>query len=137
MGTARQTSQHVPDPVALRARVSAPAQAASQMFRRFWPLTRPDRATLSAAAVLLVVAAAADTVAVLMFMDIVDGPVAAGRMGASWVPAGTWMGVAVLAAVATAIGSYLSARAAERFLLRLRDETFEHLHRLSPDFFEQ
>lgn len=107
------------------------------MFRRFWPLTRPDRPTLLAAAGLLIAAAAADTVAVLMFMDIIDGAVAAGRMSAYWIPAGTWIGVAVLAAGATAVGSYLSARAAERFLLRLRDQTFEHLQRLSPDFFEQ
>jgi ATP-binding cassette subfamily B protein len=117
--------------------VIAPVEAAGQMLRRFWPLTRPDRTTLLAAAVLLIAAAAADTVAVLMFMNILDGAIASGRMSEYWVPAGTWIGVAVLATVATAVGSYLSARAAERFLLRLRDDTFEHLQRLSPDFFER
>ncbi|MCU1604097.1 MAG: transporter ATP-binding protein [Modestobacter sp.] len=137
MGSTRQTSEHGADPAAVRDRVSAPVEAAGELFRRFWPLTRPDRTTLLAAAVLLIAAAAADTVAVLMFMNIVDGAVASGRMSAYWVPAGTWIGVAVLAAVATAIGSYLSARAAERFLLRLRDDTFGHLQRLSPDFFER
>jgi ATP-binding cassette subfamily B protein len=135
MGSTPQTPERrtgaVPD------RVRAPVAAAGEMFRRFWPLTRPDRTTLLAAAVLLIAAAAADTVAVLMFMNILDGAVAAGRMSAYWVPAGIWIGVALLAAGATAYGSYLSARAAERFLLRLRDDTFSHLQRLSPDFFEQ
>ena len=137
MGSTQQASKHRADPVAVREHVSAPVEAAGAMFRRFWPLTRPDRTTLLAAAILLIAAAAADTVAVLMFMKILDGAVAAGRMSAYWLPAGTWIGVAVLAAVATAVGSYLSARAAERFLLRLRDETFEHLQRLPPDFFER
>jgi ATP-binding cassette subfamily B protein len=137
MGPTTQTSEEEADSVAVRDRVSAPMEAAGEMFRRFWPLTRPDRTTLLAAAVLLIAAAAADTVAVLMFMNIVDGAVGAGRMSAYWLPAGIWIGVAVLATMATAIGSYLSARAAERFLLRLRDETFEHLQRLAPDFFEQ
>jgi ATP-binding cassette subfamily B protein len=137
MGTTPQTSEHGSAPVAVRDRVSAPVEAAGEMFRRFWPLTRPDRTTLLAAAVLLVAAAAADTVAVLMFMNILDGAIASGRMSAYWAPAGIWIGVAVLAAVATAVGSYLSARAAERFLLRLRDDTFEHLQRLPPNFFDQ
>jgi ATP-binding cassette subfamily B protein len=137
MGTTPRTSEHRDGSVAVRARVSAPVEAVGAMLRRFWPLTRPDRTTLLAAAVLLIAASAADTVAVLMFMDIVDGAVASGRMSAYWVPAGTWIAVAVLAAAATAVGSYLSARAAERFLLRLRDDTFAHLQRLPPDFFER
>jgi ATP-binding cassette subfamily B protein len=137
MGTTPRTSEHRDGSAAVRDRVSAPVEAVGAMLRRFWPLTRPDRTTLLAAAVLLIAAAAADTVAVLMFMNIVDGAVATGRMSAYWVPAGIWIGVAVLATVATAAGSYLSARAAERFLLRLRDDTFVHLQRLAPDFFER
>jgi ATP-binding cassette subfamily B protein len=137
MGTDQHTPGHADDPGAVRQRVSAPVEAAGEMFRRFWPLTRPDRTTLLAAALLLIAAAAADTVAVLMFMDILDGAVTSGRMSAYWVPAGIWIGVTVLATLASAVGSYLSARAAERFLLRLRDDTFAHLQRLSPDFFER
>jgi ATP-binding cassette subfamily B protein len=137
MGTDQHTQEHGGDPDAVRQRVSAPVEAAGEMFRRFWPLTRPDRTTLLAAALLLIAAAAADTVAVLMFMDILDGAVTSGRMSAYWVPAGIWIGVTVLATLASALGSYLSARAAERFLLRLRDDTFAHLQRLSPDFFER
>jgi ATP-binding cassette subfamily B protein len=135
MGSIQQTS--TVGPVAVRNRVIAPVEAAGEMFRRFWPLTRPDRPTLLAAALLLITAAAADTVAVLMFMAILDGAVTSGRMSAYWLPAGTWIGVTVLATAASALGSYLSARAAERFLLRLRDDTFAHLQRLSPDFFER
>jgi ATP-binding cassette subfamily B protein len=115
--------------------VSTAAVGARATLRRFWPLTGPDRPAMAVAAVLMIVAAAADTVAVLMFSDIVDGAVADGSMAAYWRPAGIWAGVAVLGAVTTALGSYLSARAAERFLLRLRNEAFTHLQRLSPDFF--
>jgi ATP-binding cassette subfamily B protein len=137
MDVTTHTPEHETGPVAVRDRVIAPVEAAAELLRRYWPLTRPDRTTLMAAGVLLIAAAAADTVAVLMFMNILDGAIASGRMSEYWVPAGTWIGVALLATVATAIGSYLSARAAERFLLRLRDDTFEHLQRLSPDFFER
>jgi ATP-binding cassette subfamily B protein len=137
MGATTQTSEHDADSVGVRDRVIAPVEAAGQMFRRFWPLARPDRASLLAAAGLLITAAAADTVAVFMFMQIVDGAVGSGRMSAFWAPAGIWIGMALLAVVATSCGSYLSARAAERFLLRLRDETFGHLQRLAPDFFER
>lgn len=125
----------MPDVAELRERVAAPAQDARALLRRFWPLTKPDRPLLLAAALLLIVAAAADTVAVLMFMDVIDGVVEAKSLDAFWPPAAVWGGVAVAGALATAAGSYLSARAAERFSLRLRDRTFSHLQRLSPDFF--
>jgi ATP-binding cassette subfamily B protein len=107
------------------------------MARRFGPLTRPDRPTMFVAVVLLIIAAAADTVAVLMFSEIVDGAVADGSLDAYWLPAGIWVCVAAVGAVATGVGSYFTARAAERFLLRLRDQTFAHLQRLSPDFFRR
>ena len=121
----------------LHDRVIAPARTLRAMFTRFWPLTRPDRPTLLGAGLLLIVAAAADTVAVLMFMDIIDGVVSSGKLSGYWEPAGIWASVAVAGAVATACGSYLLARAGERFLLRLRDTTFAHLQRLPPHFFAQ
>ncbi|NMH99085.1 ABC transporter transmembrane domain-containing protein [Pseudonocardia acidicola] len=110
-------------------------RAATLVLRRFWPLARPDRATLAAATLLLVLAAAADTVAVRMFSDIVDGAVSDGSLNAYWGPAALWLATAVAGGVATFAGSYLTARAAENFLLRLRDQAFGHLQRLSPDFF--
>jgi ATP-binding cassette subfamily B protein len=115
--------------------LAAPVRSLPEIARRFRPLTRPDRPLLLAAALLLIVAAAADTVAVLQFMDVVDGVVSSGSMTAYWAPAGVWVGVALVGAATTALGSYLSGRGAERFLLRVRDRVFAHLQRLGPDFF--
>jgi ATP-binding cassette subfamily B protein len=119
--------------IAVTAR--ATQQDLRQVLARFWPLARPDRATLTAAALLMVAAAAADTAAVWMFSDIVDGLAETGSLAAYWAPARWWIVAAVIGGVTTFAGSYLSGTATERFLLRLRDNTFAHLQRLSPDFF--
>jgi ATP-binding cassette, subfamily B, bacterial len=106
-----------------------------RVLARFWPLARPDRATLAIAALLSVAAAAADTAAVWMFSDIVDGLAETGSLAAYWAPARWWVLAAVVGGVTTFAGSWLAGKATERFLLRLRDNTFAHLQRLSPDFF--
>jgi ATP-binding cassette subfamily B protein len=104
----------------------------------FWGFTRPDRATLAAAAVLLVLAAGTDTVAVWLFSEIVDGLVRGtstdGGLSGYAGPAALWAGTAVLGALASFAGSYLTARAAENFVLRLRDRAFGQLQRLGPGF---
>jgi ATP-binding cassette subfamily B protein len=119
--------------IAVTAR--ATQQDLRQVLARFWPLARPDRATLTVATLLMVAAAAADTAAVWMFSDIVDGLAETGSLAAYWAPARWWLVAAVIGGVTTFAGSYLSGTATERFLLRLRDNTFEHLQRLGPDFF--
>ncbi|MDT7656693.1 MAG: ATP-binding cassette, subfamily bacterial [Pseudonocardiales bacterium] len=119
--------------IAVTAR--ATQQDLRQVLARFWPLARPDRATLTAAALLMVAAAAADTAAVWMFSDIVDGLAETGSLAAYWAPARWWIVAAVIGGVTTFAGSYLTGMATERFLLRLRDNTFAHLQRLSPEFF--
>lgn len=117
--------------------VVAPVLSAREVFRRFGPLTRPDRPRLVLAAVLLVLAAGCEAVAVWMFTDIVDAALAVGDLGAFWAPAAMWAGVTVVGAGLVFGGRWWLATAAERFVLRLRDLTFTHLQRLSPDFFEQ
>ncbi|MDT7685042.1 MAG: ATP-binding cassette, subfamily bacterial [Pseudonocardiales bacterium] len=119
--------------IAVTAR--ATQQDLRQVLARFWPLARPDRATLTVATLLMVAAAAADTAAVWMFSDIVDGLAETGSLAAYWAPARWWIVAAVIGGVTTFAGSYLTGTATERFLLRLRDNTFAHLQRLSPDFF--
>jgi ATP-binding cassette, subfamily B, bacterial len=119
------------------SRVVGTSRAVIHLLRRFRLLTRPDRAAIAMATVLLIVAAATDTVAVWMFSDIVNGAVADGAMTAYWGPAAVWLGAAAAGGMATFGGSYLMARAAENFLLQLRDRAFEHLQRLNPDFFVQ
>jgi ATP-binding cassette subfamily B protein len=113
----------------------AARQDLRQVLAQFWPLTRPDRRTLTIATVLLVAAAAADTAAVWMFSEIIDGLTDSGGLSAFWGPARWWILAALIGAGATFVGYYLTGKATERFLLRVRDHAFAHLQRLGPDFF--
>ncbi|GAA3432536.1 ABC transporter ATP-binding protein [Kutzneria kofuensis] len=116
---------------------TTPVLSTRAVFRRFWPLTRHDRRWLAAGGLLLVGAAACDSVAVTMFATIVDSSLKSGDLAAFWLPAGVWAGVAVLSGLFVFGGEYLTARSGERFLLRLRTKVFGHLQRLTPDFFER
>jgi len=120
-------------PLGMTAR--AARQDLRQVLARFWPLTRPDRRTLTIATLLLIVAAAADTAAVWMFSEIIDGLTDSGGLSAFWGPASWWILAALIGAGATFVGYYLTGKATEGFLLRVRDHAFAHLQRLGPDFF--
>ena len=106
-----------------------------EVFARFRPFLRPERGGLLVAAVLLVISALADTAGIWMFMLITDDALATGRLAEFWAPGLSWLAIAAVGAAASFGGSYFSARAAERFLVRLRAHVFAHLQRLSPDFF--
>ncbi|SFT02980.1 ABC transporter ATP-binding protein [Saccharopolyspora flava] len=106
-----------------------------ELFRRFWPYLRQERAGLAGSAVLLVLAAVADTAAIRMFMVLTDEALATGDITAFWAPAASWLGIAALGAVATFCGGYLASGIAERFLLRLRGALYEHVQELPPHFF--
>jgi len=94
-----------------------------------------DRAILGAAAALMVVAAAADTAA---GVDVQRHHRRAHRLGLGRVlegrRAGGWSRCGGRRRNVRR-GLWLAGRATERFLLRLRDHSFAHLQRLSPDFF--
>ncbi|MFE4550918.1 ABC transporter ATP-binding protein [Streptomyces sp. NPDC056785] len=104
-------------------------------FARFWPLTRGDRGRLAAVVGCVVVAALAETAAILLFARLTDHALAAGSLAAFWGPAGAWLGVAVAGAAVGYLGNTLAVRTAERFVLRLRAGVFRHVQGLSPDFF--
>ncbi|MEU9382950.1 ABC transporter ATP-binding protein, partial [Streptomyces sp. NPDC048279] len=106
-------------------------------FRRFWPLTRGDRGWLGAIIACVVVAALAETAAILLFADLTDNALAAGSLSAFWGPAGAWLGVAALGAFVGYLGNSLATWTAERFVLRLRAKVFRHLQGLPPHFFQE
>ncbi|GAA4837241.1 ABC transporter ATP-binding protein [Saccharopolyspora rosea] len=106
-----------------------------EIFRRFWPFLHRDRRKLLVAAVLFVVAAVMETVAVWMFKVLTDDALTTGKLSAFWQPGMTWLGTAVVGAAASFGGAYLTSRAAEKFLLELRAHVFDHVQELSPDFF--
>ncbi|MBX7549525.1 ABC transporter ATP-binding protein/permease [Streptomyces sp. tea 10] len=110
---------------------------AREAFRRFWPLTRGDRGRLAAIVACVVVAALAETAAILLFAQLTDHALKAGSLAAFWGPAGAWLVVAALAALAGYLGNSLATRTAERFVLRLRASVFRHVQDLPPHFFQR
>ncbi|GAA1709437.1 ABC transporter transmembrane domain-containing protein [Fodinicola feengrottensis] len=114
---------------------NSPSAAVRPLLRRFWPYARPDRGRLFVAAALTLGGAAGELVAVVMFAEITDNALATGKLGGFWWPAAGWLGVTAIGGMTSYFASMVTAKVAERFLLRLRDAVFAHLQRLSPDFF--
>ncbi|MFI8189539.1 ABC transporter ATP-binding protein [Streptomyces sp. NPDC085946] len=112
-------------------------RAVREAYRRFWPLTRGDRAWLGVIVACVVVAALAETAAVLLFAELTDHALRAGSLAAFWGPAGAWLGVAVLGALVGCLGNSLATWTAERFVLRLRAGVFRHVQDLPPHFFRR
>ncbi|OXY95409.1 ABC transporter ATP-binding protein [Streptomyces diastatochromogenes] len=110
---------------------------AREAFRRFWPLTRGDRGWLVMIVASVVVAAVAETTAILLFAELTDHALKAGSLAAFWGPAGAWLGVAALAALVGYLGNSLATWTAERFVLRLRAAVFRHVQDLPPHFFQK
>ncbi|MFJ8107404.1 ABC transporter ATP-binding protein [Streptomyces sp. NPDC096132] len=111
-----------------------PARAA---FRRFWPLTKGLRKWLLIVWVCTILAALAETEAILLFGDLTDNALREGSLGAFWAPAVKWLGVAVAGAIVAYAGNSLAAWATERFVMRLREHVFDHVQQLPPHFFQR
>ncbi|MCG5212456.1 ABC transporter ATP-binding protein [Streptosporangium sp. KLBMP 9127] len=86
--------------------------------------------------VFAIVAAACEVGAIGLFGHITDEVLARGQLDAFWLPGLAWLGVALVAALASFVGNYSTALGGERFLLNLRDKVFSHLQTLTPDYFE-
>lgn len=114
----------------------APTVSIRRTFREFWPYTRGIRHLLVTGGVLAIVAAVCEVAAIALFGYITDEVLSKQNLGAFWVPAIGWLGLAVVAGLVSFAGSYLTALGGERFLLRLRDRVFEHMQTLTPDFFD-
>ncbi|WP_240196936.1 ABC transporter ATP-binding protein [Nonomuraea lactucae] len=114
----------------------APAESIRRTFREFWPGTRGLRWLFAAGGAFAIAAALCEVAAIALFGRITDEVLATRDLGAFWRPALAWLGLAVLSGVAAFAGSYITALAAERFLLNLRDRIFAHVQSLTPDFFE-
>ncbi|UQA94146.1 ABC transporter ATP-binding protein [Streptomyces halobius] len=111
--------------------------ALKEAFRRFWPLTKGDRRWLILVLLLAILAALAETVAILLFAQLTDNALQKGSVSAFWSPAGKWLAVAVAGAVAGYLGNSLAAWTAERFVMRLRARLFSHLQTLPPHFYQR
>ncbi|MGW2518797.1 ABC transporter ATP-binding protein [Streptomyces sp. NPDC001617] len=113
-----------------------PTIPARTAFRRFWPLTRGLRKWLVLVWVCTVLAALAETEAILVFSDLTDNALQKGSLAAFWTPAAKWLGMAVVGAIVAYAGNSLAAWATERFVMRLREHVFDHVQKLPPHFFQ-
>ncbi|MFI1165874.1 ABC transporter ATP-binding protein [Streptomyces sp. NPDC020801] len=114
-----------------------PTISARTAFRRFWPLTVGLRRGLLVVWLCTVLAALAETEAVLVFGDLTDHALEKGSLAAFWTPAAKWLSVAVAGAIVAYAGNSLAAWVTERFVMRLREHVFDHVQRLPPHFFQQ
>ncbi|GGS51073.1 ABC transporter ATP-binding protein [Streptomyces cinerochromogenes] len=115
----------------------APVIPARTAFRRFWPLTKGLRKWLLVVWLCTVLAALAETEAILLFSDLADHALQKGSLAAFWSPAAKWLGIAVVGALVAYAGNSLAAWATERFVMRLREHVFDHVQRLPPHFFQR
>ncbi|MFI9255685.1 ABC transporter ATP-binding protein [Streptomyces sp. NPDC053069] len=114
-----------------------PGISARTAFRRFWPLTKGLRKWLLLVWLCTVLAALAETEAILLFSDLTDHALQKGSLAAFWSPATKWLGIAVLGALVAYTGNSLAAWATERFVMRLREHVFDHVQQLPPHFFQR
>ncbi|MFG2397747.1 ABC transporter ATP-binding protein [Streptomyces lydicus] len=85
----------------------------------------------------VILAALAETAAILLFSDLTDHALQRGSLDAFWGPAAKWLGVAVLGAAVGYAGNSLAVRSSEQFVMRLRARVFDHVQRMPPDFFQR
>ncbi|MGW2630698.1 ABC transporter ATP-binding protein [Streptomyces chattanoogensis] len=111
--------------------------SARQAFRRFWPLTEGDRRWLVLICACVVVAALAETGAILLFGELTDHALQKGSLGAFWGPAAKWLGMAAFGAAVGYLGNSTAVWVAERFVMRLRARVFGHVQDLPPHFFQR
>ena len=114
-----------------------PTIPARTAFRRFWPLTKGLRKWLILVWVCTVLAALAETEAILVFSDLTDNALQKGSLAAFWTPAVKWLAVAVVGAIVAYAGNSLAAWVTERFVMRLREHVFDHVQQLPPHFFQR
>lgn len=114
-----------------------PAIPARAAFRRFWPLTGGLRRWLLLVWACTVLAALAETEAILVFGDLTDNALRKGSLAAFWGPAAKWLAVAVVGAVVAYAGNSCAAWVTERFVMRLREHVFDHVQQLPPHFFQR
>ncbi len=116
---------------------ASPTVPIREIFRRFWPYTRPYRRWFALLLLFVALSPAIDTATIWLFKLLVDGVLVPRDFEPFFWIAGAYLGLTLLGGVVSFGEEYLTAWVAERFLLSLRTNFFRHLHGLSLDFFEQ
>lgn len=98
-----------------------------QVFRRFWPRLRPLRPWLALALLLLAVAPLIEVAEVMLFQRLVDDVLVPADAGPLMWLALAYLGLNVASGVVSGLDDYLGTWIAQRFLVPLRREVFEHV----------
>ncbi len=116
---------------------AAPMVPVREVFRRFWPYTKPYRRWLWVMLLLVALAPAIDTVTIWLFKVLIDDVLVPGNYGLFIWVAAAYFGLTVVGGLVSFGDDYVTAWVGERFLLTLRTSFFRHLQSLSLDFFER
>jgi len=111
----------------------APAVAAAEIVRRFWPLARPYRRWIAFGLALLLAVPAIDTVEIYLFKLVVDDVLVPRELSALFPIAAAYLGLALLGALASFGDELVATWVGERFLLELRAKLYSHVQSLSAD----
>jgi ATP-binding cassette, subfamily B, bacterial len=115
----------------------APRVGLRVIFGWFWPATRPYRGRLLVSLLLVAVGPFLDVTQIWMFKLIIDD-VLVPRDVQAFIPIAVgYVGMSLAQGVGSFCDEWLSTWLAERFVLDLRTRLFDHLHRLSVDFFDR
>jgi ATP-binding cassette subfamily B protein len=115
----------------------SPPVPVREIFRRFWPYARPYRRWLLVSLVLIAVVPAVETATIWMFKVVVDEVLVPHDFGPLWWVALAYLGLTLVAGIASFLDDYVSTWVGERFLLSLRTGFFRHVQSLSLDFFDR
>ena len=102
----------------------APAVAAAEIVRRFWPFARPYRRWIALGLGLLLIVPAIDTLEIYLFKLVVDDVLVPRELSALFPIAAAYLGLALLGALASFGDEYVATWVGERFLLDLRAELY-------------
>ncbi|MDQ2709314.1 MAG: ATP-binding cassette domain-containing protein [Actinomycetota bacterium] len=116
---------------------AAPPVGLRVIFARFWPDTKPFRVQWGLTLALVAVAPALSAAAIWLFKILIDQVVVPHDFHLFPVLAGAYLALAVVQGVVSFADEYLSTWVGEKFVLSLRTRLFDHLHQLSPGFFER
>ena len=114
----------------------APPVPIRQIFSRFWPDAKPYRKLIVLAVVLSIASPAVQAAVIWLFKLVVDEVLVPRRLAPLLPLAAAYVGLTMVRGAISFEREYISNLASEQFVLDLRTRLFEHIQRLSMDFFE-
>jgi ABC-type multidrug transport system fused ATPase/permease subunit len=115
---------------------TAPSVPIGQIFNRFWPDAKPYRKLIVIAVVLSIASPAVQAAIIWLFKLVVDNVLVPRELAPLLPLAAAYVGLTMIRGAISFEREYISSLASEQFVLDLRTRLFEHIQRLSMDFFE-